>query len=391
MIIDCDTHFMPRDAFERVGRELDKQRPVLKFDEHGIYTALDFPGRPVPLPLATPLDGPGTGWQYAGMSDMEARLKDYEEMGIERACLLAQYSGWWSYLVEPELATAMAHSWNLSVLDLQRKHPRHVAGIALVALQDVEAATRELQWAKDHGFSGVSIDKVFPVHEHAYSESLGSHRELWPFFHAAESLDMPIYLHTVQHGHRVSNNPWFQRDGLDLFAPNEGQMSLVSLITSGLLDEYPKLKFVFTEAGTEFIKPLVQRLDSYFQSAMVDYDNEDATPFFRGRGTRHGDENLQRARALTPLDVYLEKNKHPASHYFKTNFFFTIETEEPGLPDSIAFLGADRFLFATDYPHDDPGGAMKFEDVRLLHEHPRIAKRDKERLQHENAREFLGL
>jgi len=391
MIIDCDTHFMPRDAFERVPGALARLRPVLRLDENGIYTGMDFPGRPVPLPEATPLSAPGTGSEYPGMVDMEARIKDYAEMGIERTCLLAQFSGWWSYLIEPELATAMAHSWNLSVLELQKKYPRHVSGIALIALQDVDQAVKELGWARDQGFGGVAIDKVYPVHTHAYSEGLGSQRQLWPFFRAAENLDMPIFLHTVQHGHRVSNNPWFQKDGLDFFAPNEGQMSLVSLFTSGLLDEFPKLKFIFTEAGTEFIKPLVQRLDKTFGSAIVDYDNEDATPFFRGRGPGHGDENLQRARALTPLKVYLEKNRKPAGHYFRNNFFFTIETEEGGLAESIEFLGAERFLFATDYPHDDPGGAMKFRDVQLLADNPRISERDKQRMRSENAREFLGL
>ena len=47
----------------------------------------------------------------------------------------------------------------------------------------------------------------------------------------------------------MSNLLPFQRDGLYIFAPQEGQMSLVSLITSGLLDEFPKLQFIFTEAG----------------------------------------------------------------------------------------------------------------------------------------------
>ena len=34
------------------------------------------------------------------------------------------------------------------------------------------------------------------------------------------------------------------------------------------------------------------------------------------------------------------KNKQPVSDYFKKNLFFTIETEEPELPDSIELLGA---------------------------------------------------
>ena len=391
MIIDCDTHFMPRDAFDRVPGALDALRPHLKFDDRGEYVGLDFPGSPPKVPGSTPLSAPGTGANYLGMSDMEARVKDYAELGIERTCVLAQFSGWWSYLIEPALATAMAHSWNLSVLDLQKKYPRHVSGIALIALQDPDAAIKEMAWAKDNGFTGVAIDKVYPVKTHCYSEGLGSQRQLWPFFRAAANLDMPIYLHAVQHGHRLSNNVWFQKDGLDFFVPNEGQMSLVSLFTSGLLDEYPSLKFVYTEAGTGFIKPLVERLDASFGTAIVDYDNEDATPFFRGRGPKHGDQNLQRAKALEPLEIYLEKNKQPASHYFKNNFFFTIETEEPELPDAIDFIGADRFLFATDYPHDDPGGAMKFRDVRLLEKNARIKEADKECLRSGNARDFLHL
>src|SRR5581483_5083086 len=294
-------------------------------------------------------------------------------------------------LIEPELAKAIAHSWNVATLSLIKRYPAQVCGIALIALQDVGTAIEEMGWAKDNGFRGVALDKVFPVRDHPFSECLGGQYQLKTSFRAAENLDMPIFLHAVQHGHRASNAAIFQREGLDFFAPNEGQMSLVSLFTSGLLDQFPRLKFVYTEAGTEFIKPLVEQLDSTFGKAIVDYDNEDATPFFRGRGIDHTDEKLNRAKALQPLDIYLEKNRKPASHYFRNNFFFTIETEEPALPDAIDFLGADRFLFATDYPHDDPGGAMKFRDVKLLTANKRIADRDKDRLRHENARELLRL
>jgi predicted TIM-barrel fold metal-dependent hydrolase len=328
------------------------------------------------------------------MISMEARAKEYAAMGIDFTVMIPQLNSWWNYTVDPELASAMAHSWNLAALAIDRKYPRHIASMAVMPLQDVDAAVEEIQWAHDQGFKGVVLDKVFPVNEHIYSEALGAQRQLKPFWAAAETLDMPIFLHAIQHGHRISNNVAFQKEGLDFFAPNEGQMSLVSLFSSGLLDEFPRLKFVYTEAGTEFIRRLVTDLDGTFDKEIVDYDNEDATPFFRGRGHDFTDERheiLVRAKALTPPDVYLEKNRKPASHYFKNNFWFTIETEEHFFPDAVEFLGADRFLFATDYPHDDPGGAMKFRDVEILASNKRIAERDKERIRHENAREFLNL
>ena len=394
MIIDCDTHFMALDAFERMPAKFDSLRPRIRLDENGAYSALDFPGVPPHKPGLTPIGAPGSGAHYPGMISMEDRLKDYAGMGIDFTVMIPQFNSWWNYTVEPEIATAMAHSWNLAAREIDRKYPRHVASMAVMPLQNVEGAVQEIQWAHDQGFKGVVLDKVFPVNDHVYSEALGAQQQLKPFWAAAQALDMPIFLHAIQHGHRVSNNIAFQREGLDFFAPNEGQMSLVSLFSSGLLDEFPKLKFIYTEAGTEFIKRLVTDLDNTFDKEVVDYDNEDATPFFRGRGHDFTDERheiLVRAKALTPPDVYLEKNKKAASHYFKTNFWFTIETEEHFFPEAVQFLGADRFLFATDYPHDDPGGAMKFRDVDILAKNDRISEHDKERIRHQNAREFLKL
>jgi len=54
-------------------------------------------------------------------------------------------------------------------------------------------------------------------------------------------------------------------------------------------------------------------------------------------------------------------------------------------------LGAARFLFATDYPHDDPGGRMKFEDVRLLRDNPKISESAKERIRWQNAQHLFRL
>jgi len=283
----------------------------------------------------------------------------------------------------------MAHSHNEAVLRLMQEYSGRILGVALLPLQDVPGSVREMEWAQDNGFCAVVLDQVFPVKDHAYSEPLGSHRELWPFFKRAEELLMPIYLHNVQHGHRISNLLPFQRDGLYIFAPQEGHMSLVSLFTSGLLDQFPKLQFIFTEAGTSFIKPLVQWLDRILEEPAVDYDDQEE-PLSNRTLTKIG-ERLRRARAIYPAQIFLEKNKRPASYYFRNNFYFTIETEEPELSEAIEFLGAERFLFATDYPHDDPGGKMKFEDVRLLRENPKISEDAKELIRWKNARGLFNL
>ena len=390
MIIDCDTHLMPRDAFAGVDGSFGDIKPTLKFNEQDLYIDVDFPGYPREMPGTSPLLAPGSGAMFKSLWDLSSRMDDYDRrLGIEQHVVLPQFSGWWSYLIEAELACRMARSHNEALLRLMKEYPGRILGAALIPLQDVAASIREMEWAKEQGFCSVVLDKVMPVKDHVYSEPLGSHRELWPFFKRAEEMSVPIYLHNVQHGHRISNLPPFQRDGLYIFAPQEGQMSLVSLITSGLLDEFPKLQFIFTEAGTSFIKPLVQRLDRVLKSPPVDYDDQEA-PLSNRTLTKVG-ERLRSARALYPAHIFLEKNTKPASYYFKNNFFFTIETEEPELAEAIEFLGADRFLFATDYPHDDPGGRMKFEDVRLLHEHSKISEEAKELIRWKNAHRLFQL
>jgi predicted TIM-barrel fold metal-dependent hydrolase len=391
VIIDCDTHLMPRDAFVGVDGMFTAVKPTLKFNDNDLYVDVDFPGYPPEVPGTSPLLAPGSGAMFKSLWEPKSRMKDYDDrLGIEQHIVLPQFSGWWSYLIEPKLACRMARSHNEALLRPMNEYPGRILGVALIPLQDVPASIREMEWARDNGFCSVVLDKVFPVKDHPYSEPLGSHRELWPFFKRAQELSMPIYLHNVQHGHRLSNLPQFQRDGLYIFAPQEGQMSLVSLFTGGLLDEFPKLQFIFTEAGTSFIKPLVTWLDRILEAPPIDYDDQEDPLSNRGTLTRVG-ERLRRARAINPAQIFLEKNKQPASFYFKHNFYFTIETEEPELPEAIEFLGADRFLFATDYPHDDPGGRMKFEDVRLLRDNPNISEEAKELIRWKNAQSLFQL
>ena len=386
MIIDCDTHIMPSDAFDDMPEEFRDKAPIPRYSDEGLLIDIDFPGGPPEVPGVTPLGAPGSGASMKGLVDLQVRLDEMPVLGVDRQFILPQFSGWWTYMIEPALASAIARSYNLSNLRLMEHYGDRIIGVALVQLQDVPAAIREMEWAQKEGFCAVVLDKVYPVQDHPYGESLGSHKELWPFFARAEEMEMPIYLHNIQHGHRISNLPNFQKDGLYLFAPQEGQMSLVSLVTSGLLDDFPGLQVIFTEAGTGFIKPLVARLDAAFNGPPVDYDGDADADVMRGVNAK-----LRRHRAFYGPEVFLEKNKKPASHYFRNNFYFTIETEEAALPDAIEFLGPERFLFATDYPHDDPGGSMKFRDVQLLSINQNISDETKELIRHGNAERLFKL
>jgi len=385
MIVDSDTHIMPLDMFDYIDDEFAGLKPKLLFDEEGKFLDVDFPGRWPDVPGSTPLpETRTTGSNYAGMCDIEARLEEYRRMGIDKQLLVTQLLAW-SYLTEPRLGAAIAHSHNLATLRLMREYPDQFLGCAMVALQDVEGSIRELQWAAAHDFKVVLVDHTFQVLHHPYGETLGSRRELWPFFQQAEALEIPLFVHNnPHHGHRLVNAMKFQKEALDVLAPFDAHMNLVSFITSGLLDDFPKLKVIHTESGTAWIQPLIEKLDAISERPPVNYTDEN--PFPRGR--RKVQPN---ARQVVPPEVANEKNREKPSFYFRRNFWFTIETEEPEFPDAIEFLGADRFLFATDYPHDDPGGRMKFNDVELLKVNKRISEGDKELIRAENAKQLFKL
>ena len=52
-------------------------------------------------------------------------MQDYDgRSGIEQQIVLPQFSGWWSYLIEPALACAMARSHNEALLAVDEEISR---------------------------------------------------------------------------------------------------------------------------------------------------------------------------------------------------------------------------------------------------------------------------
>ncbi|MBM3572832.1 MAG: hypothetical protein FJX52_10840, partial [Alphaproteobacteria bacterium] len=368
MIFDCDSHIMPKDVFDYLDSRFAAKAPRMVFDANGLFVDIDFPSNAAHrVPGATPLPvGHVThGLGYRGNTDMAARLADYDTIGAAAHFALPQLTGWWNYVIDPEFGSALAHSWNLALLKQMRAYPNQVLGVALVALHDVPGAVKEMEWAMAEGFKAIMLDFVYPVAEHPYGTTLAAHAELWPFFRRAEELNVPIFLHAVQHGHRLVNFSRFREYGLDLLAPGDAQLNLITLITSGLLDDFPKLQFIHAEIGTACIIPLLKQMDSRHERIPIRFDEEGFTAVSRRK------EILPfREMRMVPPTVMRERNQKKPSHYFKNNFYWTIETEESELADAIDLVGADRFLFAADYPHNDPGGRMKFKDVELLRANP---------------------
>ncbi len=111
------------------------------------------------------------------------------------------------------------------------------------------------------------------------------------------------------------------------------QSVLTSLVFEGVFERFPKLKVILVEGGFAWAPPLMWRLDREWQ--------------------RHKGE--------------VPHVKRPPSEYVREHFWFTTQPiEEPEtnthLLDTLRWIGPDRLMFSTDYPHwdfDDPRFAFK--------------------------------
>jgi len=165
-------------------------------------------------------------------------------------------------------------------------------------------------------------------------EPLGRSR-YWPIYEAAEHYGLPLGLHTLgTSGHSVAGGGWpsFYYEEHQAVAMSLSAM-VASFIMEGVPERFPALKMVIVEGGFGWVPSLGWRMDSHYHALRSE------VPHLRRK----------------------------PSEYLKSNFWFTTQpVEEPEKPEHlrklIDWIGWDRLLFATDYPHwdsDDPRYAFK--------------------------------
>jgi len=283
----------------------------------------------------------------------EGRIKDMDEAGIDMQVI--SFVGPNIGRFDPKDAIEMARKRNDYLAERVKKYPDRFAGFADIAPQNLEAAPIELERAvKQLGLRGVMISG------HIDNEYLDD-KKYWPIFEMAEKLDVPIYLHPDSPLPSMIE-PYLTYPGLALalwgYAAEAG-LHAMRLICSGVFDKYPDLKIILGHLG-ESLPFWLWRFDSRWpRGRMLD---------FRG------------------ATAYKDLKKMP-SEYVKDNFYVT--TSGMYWPTVLQFvcsaMGADRVLFATDYPHEST-----IDAVRALDATP-ISDDDKEKIYHLNAEKLFKL
>ncbi|MCW1932883.1 amidohydrolase family protein [Pararhodobacter zhoushanensis] len=229
------------------------------------------------------------------------------------------------------------------------RDPRLKGSIAVMQ-EDAPAALREIEArAKDKRFVQISVTP-------RTAEPAG-HRRYWPIYEAAEALGLPISLHSAAFGARANTGAgWTSFYIEEHFAfSHAAQHTLVSLIFSGVFDAFPKLKVVLVEGGFAWLPPTVWRMEREFD----------------------------RYRGEVP-----DLKRRPAEYVRDHIWLTTQPVEEPTrssqLSDLIDWVGVDRLLFSTDYPHWD------FDHPDFAFRVP-LPPEDRAKLMHDNAVSVFGL
>ena len=186
-------------------------------------------------------------------------------------------------------------------------------------------------------------------------------KNFWPILEAASKLDVPIYIHPKFPPAEMLK-PYLGYPGLSsavLGFAADASLHAMRLILSGVFDKYPNLKIILGHMG-EALPFWLWRMDSRIKEEIK--QNEIAAKYYK------------------------DFKKNP-SEYFKENFYVTTSGMfwHPALVFVCQVLGADRILFATDYPYESGKEAVEF-----LKTAP-ISKADKEKIAHKNAEKLFKL
>src|SRR3954447_11396649 len=167
----------------------------------------------------------------------QRRLADMDATGIDMQILSLTSPG--VQVLKTDAAIAMARLANDQLAEAIRRHPTRFAGLAAVAPQDPAEAAKEIE----RGVTKLGLKGVI-INSHTHGEYLDDPK-FWPIFEAAESLDMPVYLHPTGPS-RGLIQPLMSAgiDGAIFGFAVETGTHLLRIIVAGVFDRFPRLKLV---------------------------------------------------------------------------------------------------------------------------------------------------
>ena len=259
---------------------------------------------------------------------------------------------------ERRRAGIQAH--NRWMVDYCARQPTRRAGIGQVFLNDVDDAIADATWIKEQGLrGGVLIPSIPP--DAVWVEPLYS-RVYDPLWSALQDLDLVINVHSgtgsPNYGSHAAG-PMLLVNEMAFYS----QRAFVHLVLGGVFERFPRLKFVMTETSASGLLPVIAGMDMTIRQVQqgsigeFKYREEDSIP-------------------------------HTASEYFARQCW--VGASFPGIPDaeSVGRISVDRFMWGSDYPHDE--GTQPYTREHLRQTFHSFPEADLHKILGENAAALYG-
>src|SRR5581483_9451258 len=210
----------------------------------------------------------------ARAGDAKSWLEALDRGGVESAILYPTGGIAFGWIREPEFAVALAQAYNDFLhQEFLQQSPR-LQGVALVPLQDVSEAVKELRRA-------VSELKVAGAMLNAVGLRLPlGHPDYWPVYAEAERLGCMVAVHATVRGPHYFAGELFDQfiEVHTLSHPFAQMIQMTSMVFRGVFEQFPNLRVAFMEAGgSENLLPQVAELlpDGLFYAS--DYPHWDSS------------------------------------------------------------------------------------------------------------------
>jgi len=322
-IADCDTHPTPKSLEAEIYPFLTQHwRDYI--DTYGMVQRIGFASGtqyPKGQPRASRRDSfpPDGGPPASNLAFMQEQHLDPHnvDMAVSIPLRIGQA------LNQAELAVAVCSAINDWQEHFWTSKDKRMKASIVMAYENADACIEQIEkHAPKDDFVQVSMLSRTP-------EPMG-HRKYWPIYEAAAANDMPVAVHAFGYGgNPVTGSGWPSYYIEDMMAHS---MSCAGLITSmvyeGVFERIPKLKLVIVEGGISWLPSLAWRLDRIWEKNRLE----------------------------------LSHVTRPPSELMRDHIWLTSQPiEEPDtrrhLLETIEWIGWEKVLYASDYPHwdfDDP-------------------------------------
>ena len=249
---------------------------------------------------------------------------------------------------------------NRCLADFLAEYPERRAGIGQVFTNDLDDAIADATWIKEHDLrGGVLLPNPGPDVDwlpKMYDKALD------PLWAALSDLDIPVHIHGG------TGNPNYGRNPIaPLLILTEtvfySQRPLAHMLLSGVFERFPKLKFVITELGCSWVPTLLNQLD---------------TAALNLKAGRTGEMRLPEELNLPMLP----------SEYFARNCWVGASQPRPADLAAGQTLPPDRFMWGSDYPHEEGTHPFTREHLRQVFAH--LDPAETRRYLSENAAALFG-